>query len=152
MIKYYDTLLVFQEVPDEITLAINISNCPHRCPNCHSPELREDIGTELTYDELDKLISEHKHITCVCFMGGDSSHQDIYSLAAYIHQEYPKIKTAMYSGNKEIDPLLVSILDYYKVGPYLEDYGPLDSPTTNQRFYKVEVDHLVDITYRFQEK
>ena len=45
MLKYVNTGVVFQEIPDEVTLAINISNCPCRCPGCHSHYLWEDIGT-----------------------------------------------------------------------------------------------------------
>ena len=47
MLKYVDTKIVFREVPDEITLCINISNCPCHCKGCHSPYLAEDIGTVL---------------------------------------------------------------------------------------------------------
>ena len=36
MLKYVNTAVVFQEIPDEVTLAINISGCPCRCPGCHS--------------------------------------------------------------------------------------------------------------------
>ena len=46
--------------------------------------------------------------------------------------------------------------DYVKVGPYIEHFGPLNSPTTNQRLYKVTHDtsakpdyRLTDITSRF---
>lgn len=45
--KYLDTQIVFAEIPDEITLAINITNCPFRCPDCHSPELQRNIGKDL---------------------------------------------------------------------------------------------------------
>lgn len=44
MLKYVDARVVFQEIPDEITLAINISNCPCHCKGCHSQYLAEDIG------------------------------------------------------------------------------------------------------------
>ena len=54
--KYLDTMITFSEFPDEIALCINITNCPFHCPGCHSPELWEDIGTELTFDEVLKLI------------------------------------------------------------------------------------------------
>ena len=37
--KYIDTKIVFSEVPDEITLAINISGCPIHCADCHSKYL-----------------------------------------------------------------------------------------------------------------
>ncbi|SHF88735.1 hypothetical protein SAMN05444364_11530 [Prevotella scopos JCM 17725] len=36
MLRYINTDIVFQEFPDEVTLAINISGCPCRCPACHS--------------------------------------------------------------------------------------------------------------------
>ena len=56
MLKYVDTKVVFQEVPDEITLAINISNCPCHCINCHSSYLAEDIGEPLDLQHLTNLI------------------------------------------------------------------------------------------------
>ena len=33
-------------------------------------------------------------------------------------------------------PFLEPLLDYYKVGPYVEELGPMDKETTNQIFYK----------------
>ena len=59
MIKYVpeDTSVVFAEIPDEITLAINISNCPGSCPGCHSPYLQQDTGEELTAEKLSALIA-----------------------------------------------------------------------------------------------
>ena len=44
MLKYVDTLVTFSEIPDEITLCINISNCPCKCPGSHSSYLAQDIG------------------------------------------------------------------------------------------------------------
>ena len=131
MLKYYDSAVVMQEIPDEISLAINITNCPHNCENCHSAYLREDIGTELTFEEAAKLIKEHPGITCVLFMGGDSSHLDIMYLTNFVHEAFD-LKVAMYSGNDNLDSLLLGCLDYYKIGSYQEDKGPLNKKTTNQ--------------------
>ena len=39
MLKYANFDVVFQEVPDEVTLAINITNCPNQCPGCHSKNI-----------------------------------------------------------------------------------------------------------------
>ena len=39
--------------------------------------------------------------------------------------------------------------NFIKLGPYIEDLGPLNSKTTNQRFYKIEEGKLVDITNLF---
>ena len=152
MVKFVDTLVSFQEVPDEITLCINISNCPCHCKGCHSAYLAEDIGTELTIEELQKLIFNNKGITCVCFMGGDSDPSYIEELAMYLKfQAWYPVKVAWYSGRQYIpDGILVGYFDYIKIGPYIPELGGLDSETTNQIMYKVEDEELIDITYRFK--
>ena len=61
--KYVDTKVVFSELPNEITLAINISGCPCACHGCHSSYLAEDIGVPLTYEELSRLIQANRGIT-----------------------------------------------------------------------------------------
>ena len=146
MLKYFDTAIVLQEVPDEISLAINITNCPNRCKNCHSPWLREDIGTELTYYNIINEVKKHKGISCILFMGGDSNHDEIIRLCAELRFQY---KTAVYSGNDEIDEKYIPVLDYYKVGSYQEKFGPLNCKTTNQKFYKILDGQLIDETYKF---
>ena len=149
MIKYVDTLVSFSEVPDEITLCINISNCPCYCKNCHSSYLADDIGEELNSHSLKNLIDNNKGITCVSFMGGDSNPSDIDALAQWIKIYYP-IKVAWYSGRQELNKnIQLENFDYLKLGPYIEELGPLNSKTTNQRFYKVEEGKLIDITNLF---
>ena len=71
--KYVDAKVVFQEIPDEITLAISISGCTIHCAGCHSKYLWDDVGELLTIDSLKQLIEKNSGITCVCFMGGDSN-------------------------------------------------------------------------------
>lgn len=152
MLKYVDTLISFQEIPDEISLCINISNCPNNCPGCHSSYLKDDVGIPLTYVELMQLISKNQGISCVCFMGGDKEPWEVQRLAQRVKEE--GLKAAWYSGKSEIpeDIRLVNF-DYVKLGPYMEEKGPLNSRTTNQVMYKI--DHIadrpfvVDITSRF---
>lgn len=150
--KYVDTKVVFSEIPDEITLAINISGCPIRCPNCHSKYLWEDIGESLDRDSLSNLIENHKGITCVAFMGGDSSPYEIKDLAMFVRVAYPKLKIAWYSG-KDVIPNVIMLnlqdFDFIKLGPYKEEFGPLNSKTTNQRMYRVHNSELEDITNKF---
>ena len=77
MLKYIDTDIVFQELPDEVTLAVNLSGCPCRCPGCHSSHLWGDAGCELTDEALDSLIEQQRQdITAVSFMGGDAAPRD----------------------------------------------------------------------------
>lgn len=138
MIKYCETDIVFQEFPDEITLAINISNCPHKCHGCHSPHLQTDCGEPLDYEAIDALVGPKKDlITCVGLMGGDASVEELVDIACYIHSKYPNLKVGWYSGEyifPEDD--IAKNFDYIKIGPYIECLGPLDSPTTNQKLYK----------------
>ncbi len=151
MIKYKpDTVsVVFSEVPDEVTLAIEITNCPGHCVGCHSPWLRDDIGEELTPDKLFGLIEKNKGITCVCFMGEGKDPEALKRLAMDIHVRYPHLKTALYSGREEIEDEMYNYFDYVKLGPYIEAYGPLNKETTNQRLYEVVDGEKKDITYKF---
>lgn len=157
MIKYLETLVTFAEIPDEITLCINITNCPCNCNGCHSSYLSKDIGEELNNDVLDKLISDNSGISCVAFMGGDSSPKEINDLAKYVKDKY-SISIAWYSGRQELSKdINLDNFDYIKLGPYIKELGPLTSKTTNQRLYqygKFFSDYTIDkcwrdITYKF---
>ncbi len=88
MLKYTDTQVCFQEVPDEITLCINLSNCPCHCKGCHSPYLAEDIGKVLVYSRIERLIKENRGITAICFMGGDNDPKSINHYAKLIKESY----------------------------------------------------------------
>ncbi len=155
MLKYTDYDIVFSEIPDETTFAINISNCPNRCPGCHSPQLMEDIGELLTEHNLGRLVDKYiNDITCICFMGGDREPQEINKLAAFIKNEYQNIKTGWYSGKPQLPSgFNTDVLDYIKLGPYVAALGGLKSKTTNQRLYQYEKGgNVKDITFRFWEK
>lgn len=157
MLKYINTEIVFAEVPDEITLAINLSNCQIHCPECHSKFLWKDSGKELSQRHLERLISKNKDITCVSFMGGDSEPELVNLLAERVHQL--GLKTCWYSGKQELsDKINLKNFEFIKLGPYIKELGGLDSKTTNQRFYEYNgFDSTIgkgwqDITYKFQDK
>lgn len=150
MLKYLNTQVTFAEVPDEITLCINITGCKNGCKNCHSSYLAQDIGTELTFNEVRKLIKKNSGISCIALMGGDAEPDKVNTLASFITNHYNSIKVAWYSGRQELSNSIdLFNFDYIKLGPYKEEFGPLDSRTTNQRFYKVSGRELVDITSKF---
>jgi anaerobic ribonucleoside-triphosphate reductase activating protein len=154
MLKYTDTEVVFKEVPDEITLAINLSNCPIHCPGCHSPHLWEDIGDELNEESISGLIRNNTGISCVSLMGGDLNPKEVSDIFGYIKNTFKDIKTSWYSGrntvSKEID---LKNFDFIKIGPYIESLGGLDKETTNQIMYKItDSGELVDITEKFRIK
>ena len=153
MLKFVDTKVVFQEIPDEVTLAINISNCPCHCEGCHSSYLAKDVGRILTIGPLFNLIEDNKGISCVSFMGGDSDPKRINGLAWAIKKKYPNLKVAWYSGRQELsNNVNLENFDYIKLGPYKEEFGPLNSRTTNQRMYKIDHEfyhNFIDITNKF---
>ena len=151
MLKYTNAQIVFQEFPNETTLAFNISNCPNCCPACHSKWLWDDIGLELNRRAIDNLIDKYRAgITCIGFMGGDSDINIIYDLARYVKSVY-RLKTGWYSGRKEIPSDMYEVFDYIKIGPYIEEMGDLRSPSTNQRMYKRDGEDWIDITSEFQK-
>ena len=171
-LKYANTQIVFTEVPNEISLAINITGCTIHCKGCHSQWLWSNKGKELTKDELTNLIENNKGITTVLFMGGDNFIGQLTEHARNIKYHYPNLKVAWYSGRDGLEDSrssrikeLMTYLDYVKVGPYIKKLGGLDSPNTNQRFYKIDIvpaveGHpelgtklkLIDQTYLFQSK
>lgn len=159
MLKFTDTQVTFSEIPDEISLCINLSNCPYHCPACHSKELWRDIGEPLRVGKLIDLIEANKGITCVCFMGGDSDLEELYNLFKFMPMLYKDLKVAWYTGREDI-PKDLPPIDYIKVGPYKEECGPINVKTTNQRLYYHIPDTLkdpdgnliknyLDITFKF---
>ena len=150
MLKYVNTMVTFSEVPDEISLCIEISNCQCHCKNCHSPYLAEDIGEPLDLQHLTNLIDSNKGITCVCIMGGDANPDEVDDIAQDIKEYYPELKVGWYSGRQELSKEIdLQNFDFVKLGPYIEELGPLNSKTTNQKFYKIKENKLIDITNLF---
>ena len=152
MLKIASYDVVFRDVPGEVTLSLNLSQCPNCCPGCHSPQLQEDIGYPLDDDMMNDLLDRYgRDVTCVCFMGGDREPQEVMRLAALVRKR--GLKTAWYSGRQQLPECFdAAALDYVKVGPYIESRGPLTSPDTNQIMYRIDDGKLTDITDRFKKK
>lgn len=148
MIKYKDSYVVFEEIPNMVSLAVNITNCQNMCVGCHSPELRLNNGKELTNDEVDCLILSNYGINCFLFMGEGKDKERLLEIAKYIKEKY-KLKVAIYSGRADVEYDFYKIFDYIKVGEYKEEYGPLNVSTTNQRLYEVSSNDIKDITNLF---
>ena len=149
--------IVFQEVPGEVTLALNLSACPNLCPGCHSPHLREQIGERLDDELLQGLLNRYGgSVTCFAWMGGDGDPAEVNRQAAFV-KSFGALKTVWYSGRGELSPAVnLANFDFIKLGPYDPDCGGLDKPGTNQRFYRVEGGtgdrKMVDATSLFLKK
>ena len=103
MIKFIEkmTSVVFEEIPDKISLAVNITNCQNHCEGCHSAFLAMDIGEELTESKIDEYLMKQKGVNCFLFMGEGNDRERLLELNAYIKKHY-KVETALYSGRKEV--------------------------------------------------
>ncbi|MDR0427990.1 MAG: anaerobic ribonucleoside-triphosphate reductase activating protein [Dysgonamonadaceae bacterium] len=155
MLRLANYDIVFQEIPGETTLALNLSNCPNCCKGCHSPHLMEDKGEVLNEKTLSGLLEKYgQAVTCICFMGGDASPQEINHLADFIRQRTQnKLKTAWYSGKQHFPKeCFLRNFDYLKLGPYIEELGGLTSSETNQRFYRIANGKMIDETFRFKKE
>ena len=157
MLKYLYYKEIFAEIPGEITLGVSISGCTIHCQGCHSRELWEDKGTPLTIEELQRLLDKYQGISCLCLLGGE---RDIDALTELFQYAYKRIKTAWYCGLDLIPKGkygILQYLDFCKVGHYDQELGGLDSPSTNQRFYKIEHQgdgsyYQHDLTYLFNKQ
>ena len=153
MLRYYNYDIVFQEIPNEVTLAVNITNCPNRCKGCHSPHLQKDIGEELNEERITSFMDKYASaITCLCFMGGDAEPQQVSVLANFVHVHYPEIKVAWYSGCAKLPARFdTRSFQYIKLGGYDENLGSLRSETSNQHLFQIQPDgRMKDINYLFK--
>ena len=128
------TSVVLEEIPDRVSLAVDISNCRGNCVGCHSPFLKEDIGEALTPAVIDALVRDNFGVDCFLFLGEGQDGQTLVSLAAHVRSL--GLSPALYSGRSEVEDAIWQAFDYVKVGPYRPECGPLNSRTTNQRLYR----------------
>ncbi len=138
-LKYVGYSIVMQEVPDEISLAINISGCPYKCKGCHSKYLWDYNGNYLI-DDIDTLLNKYDGlITCVCFMGGDQNPKEL--LECIKKSKGKNMKTCLYTGCDSLESINESIiveLDYIKIGRFIEEIGGLDNKNTNQKMFDLK--------------
>ena len=148
---YYDTFdIVFQEVPNEISLAFRFTGCPLRCPGCHSESTKLAKGNFLDVDGYIKILEKYRHsVSCVLFIGGEwnprcSEYLEFAKMMGY--------KTCLYTGLSSITDKLRSSLTYLKTGPWVESLGGLDSVHTNQRFVDLRSGDVLNHLFRKNEK
>ena len=150
-----DFQITTQDVPDELALAISISGCQLHCPHCHSAFTWDPKFGEILTDELmETLIKKNKYASCVLFYGGEWQLERLLELIQIAKNH--NLKVCLYTGLildeiKATKPKLLEVLDYIKVGRYIEELGGLYKKTTNQKFFKIENGgkNLIDWTGKF---
>ena len=141
------TSVVLEEIPDRVSLAVDISNCRGNCVGCHSPFLKKDIGRELTPEVIDRLVADNFGVNCFLFLGEGRDVEALLDLA--VHVRSLGLEVAVYSGRDKVEDVFWNYFDYIKLGPYRPECGPLNNPSTNQRLYRVQDGRPTDITARF---
>lgn len=150
--NYSSIQVVFQEVPDEISLAISISGCQLKCVGCHSAFTWDlNYGYKLTLEFFLKIINKYKgYVTCVLFYGGEWE-IDLLNKLLNITTEN-NLKTCLYTGLEFIDfeECFLKSLNYIKTGRYIQNLGGLNSIISNQKFYKLLNGKIIeDLTNSF---
>lgn len=130
----YNYDIVFQEVPDHISLAFYVCGCPLKCPGCHSPELWTEksgftLSTSLFYSLLDRY---QANIDCVLFLGGEWHADELVQFLKAAQSR--NLKTALYTGLDQVSTKIRDHLTFLKTGPWKSELGGLSSPQTNQIF------------------
>lgn len=142
--KYSDVQILLQEVPGEISICFTITGCQLRCEGCHSAHLRSNAKGHDLSDELYKsiLIKYQNYASCVLFMGGEwNTPELIEKLKIAKKMGY---ETCLYSGQEKLDEVIVNELTYMKTGPWIKEFGGLESKSTNQIFKEVKTNETLN--------
>ena len=139
--------IVFQEVPNEVSLLFQITGCRLRCKGCHSPELwNRNHGIELTNKYFLKRLTAYKGlITCALFFGGEWHKDEL--IEKFIIAKQNNIKTCLYTGENEVSGDVLEHLDYVKVGKWNAEYGGLNDPNTNQLFLNLNTGEKLNFLF-----
>lgn len=146
--------IVFQEVPDEISLAFSISGCQIGCKGCHSKETWNPYyGNLFNENDFKKEIEKYKNmVSCILFYGGEWNESLINYILIAKKEDF---KIALYTG-MELENIKDDIkknLNYIKTGKYIQKVGGLKNENTNQNMYILENGKVKEkINYKFQEK
>ncbi|WP_373818692.1 anaerobic ribonucleoside-triphosphate reductase activating protein [Glaesserella sp.] len=135
-LRFSNEQIVWQEVPNETSLAFLINGCPLGCKGCHSADSwKADSGVLLTEEYLQQRLTQYQGlISCVLFMGGEWQAETLIRLLKLVRQH--GLKTCLYTGleRHELPQALIKHLTYLKTGRWIAERGGLNSLTTNQRF------------------
>lgn len=141
-LSIYKYDIVFQEVPNEISLAFYVYGCPNNCKNCSWKSYSHKYY-ELTERQYIKLLKKYQnYASCVLFLGGEWD--NITLLKNLKIAKEMNYKTCLYTGLYDVSKDLKENLDYLKTGPYIEELGGLNKITTNQRFYDLKNNKLLN--------
>lgn len=144
-LSIFDVCVSFKEHPDYLNLTLFISGCPRACKGCSWHSIKVDAH-KFDEEAFTQLLSNYKNkIENVVFLGGDWLGKGLLPFIKIAHSF--NFSVCLYSGADsitELDAEVLKNLEWLKLGSWKADLGPLTSPTTNQRFYKLADGKIVD--------
>jgi len=152
--QFFSKMVVFQEVPDEISLSFSIAGCPFNCEGCswkNSSVFKKLKPKPLDDSLYQQYLNKYKnYVSCVCFLGGEWEQSDLINKLKIAKNN--KLKTCLYTGKtlESVDSDIIKNLDYIKVGAYNKKLGGLKCKTTNQKMY--DLNKKVCINDKFQKE
>lgn len=149
-IRFISEQIVWQEVPNETSLAFLISGCPLGCKGCHSIESwKLGSGQFLSEIYLQQRLAQYQGlISCVLFMGGEWLPELLLQRLQLARQF--GLKTCLYTGLEleQLPPEILAVLDYVKTGRWIVELGGLNCITTNQRFIDLQTGKVLNAHFR----
>ena len=147
MLRYSAEQVVFQEVPGEVALAYTITGCPVGCKGCHSVDSWPvGSGEQLTADYFAARLAQYRNlITCVLFLGGEWQPETL--IARLQQARNAGLQTCLYTGYDDVSLQIKQHLTYLKTGPWVASLGGLDSSSTNQKFYDLRTQQLLNCRF-----
>lgn len=149
--------ITFAEVPEKCAVFLELGDCKQYCKGCHTPELCKPMKDEDCWAIEDCVDIVNSYIedgaNAIVVLGGTDCHSyTLESLQCLLEALGECAPVCLYSGsddkNKMLDFARDSGCTYVKVGSYKEECGGLQQPTTNQRFYKLEYEQIIDFKER----
>ncbi|MDD2169342.1 anaerobic ribonucleoside-triphosphate reductase activating protein [Glaesserella parasuis] len=149
-LRFISEQIVWQEVPNETSLAFLISGCPLGCKGCHSIESwKLGSGQFLSEIYLQHRLAQYQGlISCVLFMGGEWLPELLLQRLQLVRQS--GLKTCLYTGLEleQLPPEILAVLDYVKTGRWIAELGGLNCITTNQRFINLQTGEVLNAHFR----
>jgi len=141
--------ILFQEVPDEVSLGFTVMGCQLRCKGCHSTDTWSEYGgSPLTAETFRTYLKQYvDYISCVIFFGGEWQAEKLIEMLDISHDF--KLKTCLYTGLNQVPEKIIKRLTFLKTGPWIRELGGLDQATTNQKFIEVSSNRILN--HKFQE-
>lgn len=147
--RYMYRSIVFQELPDCVSLSYTITGCDMKCNGCHSSETwNSENGEILNIHKFNEDLDKYNGlIDAVLFFGGEWHEEELIHFLSIAKSK--KLKTCLYTG-LELDQVsngIIKQLDYIKTGKWDKNLGGLENKFTNQKLINLGTGE--NLNYKF---